>query len=66
MQGDKGRWADDPAKTVAANDNVANVSGNHCILTIARLIGRRMAREEFERRVAAANDNAPVEKQDKD
>ena len=64
--GGQGRWADDPAKTVAANDNVANVSGNHCILTIARLIGRRMAREEFERRVAASNDNAPVEKQDRD
>ncbi|NJL50325.1 MAG: hypothetical protein HC909_01000 [Blastochloris sp.] len=29
------------------------------VLTIARLIGRRMAREEFEKVMRAANDNAP-------
>jgi hypothetical protein len=66
MHEDKNCWANDPAKAIAANDNVAKASGNRCILAIARLIGRRIAREEFERRVAAANDNAPVEKQDKD
>lgn len=29
------------------------------VLTIARLIGRRMAREDFEKAMQAANDNAP-------
>jgi len=29
------------------------------VLSIARLIGRRMAREDFEKAVRAANDNAP-------
>lgn len=29
------------------------------VLTIARLIGRRMAREDFEKAMRAANDNAP-------
>ncbi|HCL4035386.1 hypothetical protein IAP83_15330 [Pseudomonas aeruginosa] len=29
------------------------------VLTIARLIGRRMAREDFENAMRAANDNAP-------
>lgn len=29
------------------------------VLTLARLIGRRMAREDFERALRAANDNAP-------
>lgn len=32
------------------------------VLTIARLIGRRMAREDFEKAMQAANDNAPPEK----
>ena len=34
------------------------------VLTIARLIGRRMAREDFEA-LQAANDNAPSETGDK-
>jgi hypothetical protein len=29
------------------------------VLSIARLIGRRMAREDFEKAMQAANDNAP-------
>ena len=29
------------------------------VLTIARLIGRRMAREDYEKAMRAANDNAP-------
>ncbi|SFY33641.1 hypothetical protein SAMN04244548_03651 [Paracoccus pantotrophus] len=29
------------------------------VLTIARLIGRRMAREDYENAMRAANDNAP-------
>ena len=29
------------------------------VLSIARLIGRRMAREDFEKAIQAANDNAP-------
>lgn len=29
------------------------------VLSIARLIGRRMAREDFEKALRAANDNAP-------
>ena len=66
MQGHKSDWADNLTKTTTANDNVANASGSCCILAIARLIGRRIAREEFEKRVAAANDNAPVEKREND
>lgn len=61
MQEVKNCWADDPSKG-AANDNNAE---HRCIAAIARLIGRRIAREEFEKRVAAANDNAQVEKQEK-
>lgn len=30
------------------------------VLTIARLIGRRMAREDYEKAMCAANDNAPA------
>lgn len=65
MQEDKSGRAVAPEKITAANDN-AVAAEHRCILAIARLIGRRIAREEFERRVTAANDNAPVEKQDKD
>lgn len=36
------------------------------VLSIARLIGRRMAREDFERAMRAANDNAPHEDGDND
>jgi hypothetical protein len=60
MQEDKTEWIDGPTNIAAANDNNAE---QRCI---ARLIGRRIAREEFEKRVAAANDNAPVEKREND
>ncbi|MBN8956333.1 MAG: hypothetical protein J0H17_07080 [Rhizobiales bacterium] len=33
---------------------------DHAALTLARIIGRRMAREDFER-LTAANDNRPFE-----
>ncbi|WP_422027516.1 hypothetical protein [Pyruvatibacter mobilis] len=36
------------------------------VLSIARLIGRQMAREDFERAMRAANDNAPNEGGDDD
>jgi hypothetical protein len=36
------------------------------VLTIARLIGRRMARENFEKTMYAANDNAPVTRDEPD
>lgn len=45
----------------AANDNgnaEALLRINAAVLRIARLIGRQMAREEFER-LSAANDNPP-------
>ncbi len=35
------------------------VSAHTAVLTIARLLGRQIAREQFER-AASANDNAPV------
>jgi hypothetical protein len=60
MKDDKSRSTDDPFKTPAANDNIAAaVRPVHPrIVAIARLIGRQIAREEFERRQAeAANDN---------
>ncbi len=44
----------------AANDNGNGTASGHidaAVLTIARLIGRQMAREAFER-LRAANDNA--------
>lgn len=63
MQEDKTERIDGPTKIAAANDNNPE---QRCVLAIARLIGRRIAREEFERRVAAANDNAPVEKREND
>lgn len=52
---------------VAANDNgdagrpdpEALRKVNDVVLQLARLIGRRMAREDFAARIAAANDNAP-------
>ena len=44
---------------VAANDNgEAEVRVDTAVLTLARLIGRRIAREELDR-LEAANDNAP-------
>ena len=55
--------ATDDARPSAANDN-GNGEGrpriDAAILRIARLIGRQMAREEFER-LNTANDNHPPE-----
>ena len=46
-----------PRRGVAANDNgAAETRLGAAVLTIARLIGRQIAREEFER-LSAANDN---------
>jgi hypothetical protein len=57
---DEDRAADD-VEPPAANDNGnggARPRIDAAILRIARLIGRQMAREEFER-LTAANDNRP-------
>jgi hypothetical protein len=59
---DEDRAADD-AQPPAANDNgngEARPRIDAALLRIARLIGRQMAREEFER-LSAANDNRPPE-----
>jgi hypothetical protein len=62
MKDDKSRSTDDPFKTPAANDNTTGPM-HPGILAIARLIGRQIAREEFEKRQAgAANDNQPPPK----
>ena len=46
----------------AANDNgAAEARVRSAVLTIARLLGRQIAREQFERQ-ASANDNAPTGK----
>jgi hypothetical protein len=48
----------------AANDNgAAGTRLEAAVLTIARQIGRQIAREEFER-LSAANDNRPAPKAD--
>ncbi len=45
---------------VGANDNgAAEARVRSAVLTIARLLGRQIAREQFERQVSA-NDNTPV------
>ena len=53
----------------AANDNPGSGTGasggeeariDAAVMTLARLIGRRIAREEFDR-LDAANDNAPAD-----
>ena len=61
-----GKW---PGKKRAANDNRSpkglDVEGDDdvsehldaVVLSIARLIGRRMAREDYEKALQAANDN---------
>ena len=59
---DEDRAADD-APPPAANDNGngnARVRIDAAVLMIARLIGRQMAREAFER-LEASNDNDPSE-----
>ncbi len=58
---DEDRAADDTSPP-AANDNGngdARVRINAAVLTIARLIGRQMAQEAFERLEAANNNDAP-------
>jgi hypothetical protein len=50
------------AITPAANDNGEAQAGyrvNAAVLQIARLIGRQMAREEFERRHPANDNDSP-------
>ena len=50
----------------AANDNgAAETKLKAVVLTIARLIGRQIAREEFER-LSVTNDNRPALKADED
>jgi hypothetical protein len=58
---DEDRAADD-LPPPAANDNEdARLRIDAAVMTIARLIGRQMARETFER-LEAANDNEPPER----
>ena len=60
---DEGRAADD-VQPPAANDNgdgETRLRIDTAVLWIARLIGRQMAREAFER-LEAANDNEPPER----
>ena len=62
---DEDRAADDTTPP-AANDNGSGdvrVRIDAAVLTIARLIGRQMAREAFER-LEAANDNDPPERRE--
>lgn len=48
----------------AADDTDFAAQLDAVVLTIARLIGRRMAREDFEKAMHAANDNdAPTEEE---
>ena len=50
-----------PAAGVAANDNgSAEARVQSAVLTLARLIGRQIAREQFAE-LHAANDNRPTE-----
>ncbi|MFT3974940.1 MAG: hypothetical protein QM699_16310 [Amaricoccus sp.] len=65
---------DDESYPVPANDN-GNASRpgpealrkvNAVALRLARIIGRRMAREDFEKAMLAANDNVPSETRDTD
>ena len=54
-----------PKGHVAANDNGANEARvRSAVLTIARLLGRQIAPEQFERQVSA-NDNTPVKETDR-
>jgi hypothetical protein len=57
---------DDARERPAANDNgsaTTRAEIDAAVLRIARLIGRQMAREEFERQ-CAANDNEPKLRRD--
>ncbi len=68
MKDDNSRSTDNPFETPAANDNAVVGGPMHPrIIAIARLIGRQIAREEYERRQAkAANDNQPPPKAGED
>ncbi len=69
MKDDNSRSTDNPFETPAANDNIAVGGGpmHPRIIAIARIIGRQIAREEYERRQAeAANDNQPPPKAGED
>ncbi|WP_026381369.1 hypothetical protein [Afifella pfennigii] len=46
-----------PDRQVAENDADASERLDKVVLSIARLIGRRMAREDYEEAMHAANDN---------
>jgi len=58
----------EPGRIVPANDNDAGdepgvetwVRIDRAALTLARIIGRRMAREDFERLTAANDNNRPI------
>lgn len=51
-----------PRPMTPANDNAgAGASFDAAVLTLARLLGRQMAREEFARSTAANDNNAPQE-----
>ena len=55
-----------PGRTVASNDNgPAGSKIDAAVLRIARLLGRQIAREEFERR-CTANDNRPAPETDEE
>ncbi len=57
---------EDEDRSVAANDNgAAGTRLEAAVLRIARLLGRQIAREEFERR-CAANDNRPASEADEE
>ncbi len=57
----KGSKPERPAAGVAANDNgSAEARVQSAVLTIARLLGRQIAREQFTQ-LHAANDNRPAD-----
>ena len=57
MSGNKGGQ---PGGGIAANDNgAAEARVRSAVLTIARLLGRQIAREQFQR-LETANDDTPV------
>ena len=64
MTGDEGRPIA-PRRLTAANDNgTAEARVEAVVLTLARLVGRQIARETSEN-LGGANDNAPVGKTDR-
>lgn len=48
-----------PNQRDAGNETDAGQRLDEVVLIIARLIGRRMAREDYDKAMRAANDNAP-------